>query len=161
MNTNQKGSIAEAAIALEAVKLGLEVLFPMGEGRRYDLVIDTGPRLLRVQCKWGRRQGDVIVVSTRTCRSTPRGYVRTTYTSDEIEGFGVYCPDYHQCLWLPIADFAGLTDVHLRTAPARNNQKQLVRWAADYPFGAVVQLGERLHGMQEAAGSSPASSIRS
>jgi hypothetical protein len=31
--------------------------------------------------------------------------------------------------------------------------------AADYRLGAIAQLGERLHGMQEVAGSSPASSI--
>jgi hypothetical protein len=30
--------------------------------------------------------------------------------------------------------------------------------AADHALGAIAQLGERLHGMQEVAGSSPASS---
>jgi hypothetical protein len=73
-----KEAIAEMAIAAEAVKLGFVVLRPLVEGRRYDLVIDTGPELLRVQCKWARLKGAVIVVHLSTCRHTPDGDVRST-----------------------------------------------------------------------------------
>src|SRR5919197_540951 len=45
-STTTKGAIAEAVITAEAVKLGFVVLRPFPEGRRYDVVIDTGPRLL-------------------------------------------------------------------------------------------------------------------
>jgi len=65
---------------------------PLIEGRRYDFVIDTNRTLLLAQVKWGRRLGDVIVVNTRTCRSTPSGYVRTTYSADEIDGFARLLP---------------------------------------------------------------------
>jgi hypothetical protein len=41
--TTWKGAIAEAAITAVAVELGFVVLRPLVEGRRYDLVIDTGP----------------------------------------------------------------------------------------------------------------------
>jgi hypothetical protein len=44
-----KGAIAEAAITMAAAELGFVVLRPLIEGRRYDLVVDTGPQLLRVQ----------------------------------------------------------------------------------------------------------------
>jgi hypothetical protein len=85
-----KGAIAEAAITAAAVELGFVVLRPFPEGRRYDLVIDTGPALLRVQCKWGRLKDAVIVVTLATCRLTPReGYVRTSYTSDDVDGIAV------------------------------------------------------------------------
>ena len=49
-----KGAIAEMAIQKAAVELGYVVLRPLVEGRRYDLVIDTGPDLHRVQCNWQR-----------------------------------------------------------------------------------------------------------
>ena len=50
--------------------------------------------------------------------------------------------------------------VQLRTEPARNGQRAALNWAADYELpGAIAQLGERLSGTQEVAGSSPASSI--
>src|SRR5690242_7410881 len=35
----------------EFLKAGFPVLLPFGENRRYDMVVDVGGRLLRVQCK--------------------------------------------------------------------------------------------------------------
>lgn len=161
LTPSRKGAIAEAAVELECAKLGLEVLRPASEGRRYDLVIDNEHRLLRTQVKWARHQGDVICVNTRTSRHTPNGYVRTIYTAAEIDGFAAYCEVTGECYWLPIDEFAGQSQVLLRLAPTLNGQRGSIRWACDYPFGAVVQLEERLHGMQEVAGSSPASSTES
>ena len=160
ITSSQKGAIAEAVIAAEAIALGIEVLRPMNGGSRYDLAFDFGAGpLVRVQCKWGRVVGDVIVARTGTCRHTPaRGYVRTTYTADEIDAVAVYCGELKRCFYVPIDVVTGKADLHLRLAPARNNQRIGVTLAADYEFGAIAQLGERLHGMQEVAGSSPASS---
>ena len=47
LSTNQKGAIAEAKITSAALDLGIVVLRPLIEGRRYDLVFDVGDRLLR------------------------------------------------------------------------------------------------------------------
>jgi hypothetical protein len=44
-----KGAIAECAIAAAAVELGIFVLRPVVEGRRYDLLFDVDHRLYRVQ----------------------------------------------------------------------------------------------------------------
>ena len=63
MKSSDKGAIAETAITAVAVELGVFVLRPLQEGRRYDLMFDLdGRRLLRVQCKWGRLNGDIVVV---------------------------------------------------------------------------------------------------
>jgi hypothetical protein len=48
LSPTQKGNIAEAAITAEAVRRGIDVLRPVVEGYRYDLVLDVGERLLRV-----------------------------------------------------------------------------------------------------------------
>jgi PD-(D/E)XK nuclease superfamily protein len=156
--TTQKGAIAEAAIALEATRLGFVVSRPMTEGRRYDLIVDTGPRLLRVQCKWGRRQGNVVVVKLSTQRLTPAGYVQTTYQADEIDGIAVYCQEVEECYFLPISRVAGQRGLHLRLVPAVNHQELAINWAADYRFGAIAQLGERRAGSAKVVGSSPTSS---
>ena len=49
LTTDQKGNIAEAAIVLEAIKLGIDVYRPVGEGGRYDMLFDLGSRFMRVQ----------------------------------------------------------------------------------------------------------------
>jgi PD-(D/E)XK endonuclease len=63
LTTNQKGAIAETAIAAAATKLGIRVLRPLDEGGRYDLVFDVAGALLKVQCKWAARKGGVIVLN--------------------------------------------------------------------------------------------------
>src|SRR5579875_1925012 len=46
-----------------------------------------------------------------------------------------------------------------RLTPPRNGRRSCITLAEEFSFdGAIAQLGERLHGMQEVAGSSPASS---
>ena len=159
--TTWKGAVAEAAIALEATRHGIYVLRPTMEGRRYDLVFDVDHRFWRVQCKWAQVRNDVVVLPTRTCRHTPNGYVRTTYNAAEIDLLAAYCGDLDRCYLVPVRDVAGQSMLHLRLAPARNNQVVGVKFAADYEFsGAIAQLGERVTGSHEVAGSSPASSTK-
>ena len=93
--------------------------------------------------------------------------MRTHYTADEIDAFGLYSAELKRCFLLPIKRFEGASYVHLRLAQARSNQQIGVNVADEYDLakmvrdlGAIAQLGERLHGMQEVAGSSPASSTR-
>ena len=159
LTNGRKGAIAEAYITATALDLGINVLRPLAEGGRYDLILDFGGgRLERVQCKWGRLSGDVIVARTGTCRHTPRGYVRGTYTEDEVDAVAIWCAAIRRCFYLPISMVAGKFDVHLRLSPAKNNQRVGVTMADDHELGAIAQLGERLRGTQEVAGSSPASS---
>jgi hypothetical protein len=53
-----EGRQIDAEIMLALHEAGHELLVPFGENTRYDLAIDDGSRLARVQCKTGRlRQG--------------------------------------------------------------------------------------------------------
>jgi hypothetical protein len=159
MTPSMKGAIAEAVIAAEAVKAGVGVLRPIVEGLRYDLVFDLGGALVRVQCKSGRVVRDVVVIGTRTCRHTPNGYVRSSYTASEIDAVAVFCAALNTCYFLPIEEISGHSTVHLRLRAAANNQRIAVRYAAEFEFhGAIAQLGERLTGSQEVGGSNPPSS---
>jgi prevent-host-death family protein len=157
---NHKGNVAELAIATEAARLGLSVLKPLTEHERYDLVLGTAGRLLRVQCKWASRQGDVITVRLKSSYHSPtRGYVTATYDDSEVDAIAVYCGDLARCYLLPISLVAGRGAVTLRLSPARNNQRAALNLAAEYEFsGAVAQLEERVAGSDEVRGSSPLSS---
>jgi prevent-host-death family protein len=160
-NPNHKGAIAEAVIAAEAIKLGLRVLKPAIEHEPYDLAFDLGGRLLRVQCKWAQRKGAVVYVHTARCRTTGRGFVRSTYLENEIDAIAVYCQDLDRCYLLPAIVAAGTQAIHLRLQVPRNRQRAAINWAADYELqGAIAQLEERLSGTQKVAGSSPASSTQ-
>jgi prevent-host-death family protein len=155
---NHKGNVAELAIATEAARLGLSVLKPLTEHERYDLILGIGSRLLRVQCKWASRTGDVIGVNLTRSRRGPDGFVRRNYSAGEIDAVGVYCGDLDSCFLLPIELVAGRWAIQLRLVPARNGQRAALHFADQYRLGAVAQLAERRHGMAEVRGSIPLSS---
>lgn len=157
-NPNHKGNVAELAIAKEAASLGLSVLKPLTEHERYDLAFDLGSRILRVQCKWANHTDGVIRIRVSRSRTSRRGYVRSTYRTDEIDALAAYCGDLDRCYLLPVSMVAGKHLVHLRTSATRNNQKASVNFAAEYELGAVAQLEERRYGIPKVTGSSPVSS---
>jgi predicted RNA-binding Zn-ribbon protein involved in translation (DUF1610 family) len=70
LTTDQKGAIAEAEIVAAVIRLGIGVYKPVSDGERCDLIFECDRRLLRVQCKWAPRHGDVVVVRCRSCRRT-------------------------------------------------------------------------------------------
>ncbi len=160
-DSNHKGNVAEAAIAAAAVKLGIEVRRPQLEHGRYDLVFEVGSRFLRIQCKWAglKRDGSVVHAQLAASRHTPAGYVRSTYSDDEIDAVAPYCEELDECYLLPVDLVAGKHALHLRLTFPRNGQRAALNWAADFELsGAIAQLGERRRGTAEVAGSSPASS---
>lgn len=140
-STNQKGAIAEQAIALAAAKLEIPMAWPSLHAR-YDLILDLGSKLLRVQCKYARCKRGVIVVNVRGSWLSPtRGYVLSNYGPEEVDAIGVFCPDTDACYLVPIEIVDGRSVLHLRTVPAANGQRASVHSAADYAFpGAVAQL---------------------
>jgi hypothetical protein len=157
-DTNHKGAVAEAFVAAQAIRAGYRVLRPLDDGGRYDLVFDDGRDLLRVQCKWAVKAGDVVQIRSYTSRRCADGQKRSPYLAGEIDLLAAYCAELDKVYVIPGDVAAGRFTFHLRLAPARNNQEEAILWAADHELGAIAQLGERLHGMQEVAGSSPASS---
>ena len=155
LTPDQKGGIAELAIAAKASMLGIVVSRPMAEGSRYDLVFDMGGPLMRVQCKWATRIGETINVNCRTSRRDGTGHVRSTYSAEEVDAIAAYCLPLDECWLIPIVDVAGRKALRLRLNPAKNNQRAGVTIAEPYRLGAIAQLEERRHGMAEVGGSSP------
>ncbi len=142
-DTNAKGAIAEQAIVLEAMKIGIPVLRPVGEHARADLAFDLAGRLYRVQVKWGRlsREEDLVIVQLLTSRCTPKGYIRRAYTEEDVDLLAVYCGELDRSFLLPVGLIAGMGQICLRLTPARNSQRACVNLADDFEFeGAVAQL---------------------
>ena len=168
LTSDQKGAIAETAVVHAAAKLGIDVYRPVMDGTRCDFVLDIDGRLLRVQCKWANRVGDVIAVRCYSSRRSASGFVKRPYTPSEVDALVAYCPELDRCYYLPLENFPGRVQIQLRLARAKNNQRSGIHWAEDYELaarlcrpGAVAQLGERVTGSHEVRGSIPLGSIDS
>jgi len=134
LTTDQKGTVAETAIVFAAVKLGIDLYRPIGEGGRYDMVFDIGQRLLRVQCKYAPLKDDVVLIRCRRARRTADGLLQRGYTAEEIDAFAAYCPDLDRSFFLPIERCRRRLAIQLRVSPPRNNQGTDIEWADDFDF---------------------------
>jgi hypothetical protein len=128
-----KGDRSVLAIMFALSEAGYDLLVPFGENTRYDLVIDDGTRLSRVQCKTGRLRGGAVtfnMCSTYAHHPNPR-VIRRAYQG-EVDYFGVFCVENRGTYLIPIAELPLRREGRLRVDPPRNNQRRRIRFASDF-----------------------------
>jgi hypothetical protein len=133
------GGRTTLASMLALYQAGYDVLLPFGENTRYDLVIDDGRRLARVQCKTGRlRRGAVrfAVCSHYGHHAAPQDRSRDYH--GQVEYFSVHCPETDGVYLVPIGDLPMRRQGALRVLPATNGQRSRIRAAHDYEIGRVA-----------------------
>jgi hypothetical protein len=136
LTTDQKGAIAESAIVHAAIKFGADVYKPLTDGGRYDLILGLGSKLVRVQCKWAPRDGDVVLIRCYSCRRAREGLRKRCYTSAEVDVIAAYCPEVDRCFLVSADRFDGHVQLMLRLTPSLNNQSAGINWADDFDFEA-------------------------
>jgi hypothetical protein len=138
------GDRTTLAVMLALRDQGFAVLVPFGENTRYDLVIDDGQSLGRVQCKTGRLRAGVIQFKTSSSyahHSNPAARARDYL--GQIDFFAVHCPETGGVYLIHIDDIPLRWQGSLRVEPSRNGQKKRIRTAADFLIGMVsVARGE-------------------
>jgi hypothetical protein len=132
------GDRSTLAIMLALSQAGYTVLLPFGENTRYDLVIDDGASLARVQCKTGRlRQGAVTFATCSSYAHHPNPKMIARSYRGEIDLFAVYCAAIGGVYLVPAENVALGRRASLRVFPPQNNQFNRVRFAADYEIAQV------------------------
>ncbi|MFN7950010.1 MAG: group I intron-associated PD-(D/E)XK endonuclease [Blastocatellia bacterium] len=139
-HTTGKGNLSESKVLTAYIEAGFLVSLPFGGGAPYDLVVDTGERLLKVQVKTGRlRNGCVLFAAQRI--SGHHGTKRRRYEESEFDVYAVYCPDNDRVYVIP--RLGDLAEGRLRVSHTRNNQKQNIRWAGEFEFEAYLKNAGR------------------
>ena len=141
LTSDQKGAVAELAIANEAARCGIGVLRPLTDGHPYDLIFE--------------------VAAVRCRRIAGGGVSRTTYSTDEVDDVAAYCAELDRCFAVPITKFGESGGLYLRLSEPRNGQKAGLHFADEHRIGAIAQLEERSAGSRQVGGSSPPSSTPS
>jgi len=138
LTTDQKGAIAELAIAHAAAVLGIGVFKPLTDGERYDLIFDLRPQLLRVQCKTAVSRRSVLAIPCYSARRSRDGLVKRSYSPLEIDAIAAYSIDLDRCFFVPVDEIPGRTCLQLRLEPCRNNQHIGVNWAEEFDFDGRI-----------------------
>lgn len=129
-NTKRVGDISELRVMHDLVRAGYLVSIPFGEDHRYDIVIEKDGVLSRVQVKTGRLRKGVVIFNCSSSHAHRGGPSYRMYT-DEIDFFGVYCPQLDSTYLIPIAEVPVSLGM-LRVEPAKNGQWRKLRWAERY-----------------------------
>lgn len=132
ITTNMKGQLAVSKAELRAFELGYLPSRPLFDAR-YDLVIDDGKKLSRLQIKYAdgkptNTDGAVVV----RLEYTDRRKNSYTYQNDEVDGLVVYIPKIDKLCLLPKSVFINKKKISIRIGKSKNNQKKGVIAAEDY-----------------------------
>ena len=84
LKTKEKGELAELAFLHKAASLGFGVAQPHGDSERYDFILDSGERFLRVQVK------SIFGLVEEIYRARCTHGDKILYTADEIDFLAVY-----------------------------------------------------------------------
>jgi len=140
MNTRQKAEIAQLKVELRAAEKGW-ITSRTNEGSRYDVVLDDGKKLFRVQVKYGGYEGGhatgAVIVDLRKYQGDDRNRQvkrskRKLYSKSEIDCLLVYLPQVDKVCWIKADMFDSKTEVTLRFKPPKNGQKKGVNLVEDF-----------------------------
>jgi PD-(D/E)XK nuclease superfamily protein len=135
-HTMKTGTISEQACVTHLLQVGYNVLLPVGQMHRYDLVIeDADGQLWKVQVKTGRltREGATVTYSnvSQTYHYNgvgDRGGTRRQSYIGQVDYFAIYAEELQKVYLIPTTHATGV----LRLKATKNNQEKLVRRAKDY-----------------------------
>ena len=133
MDTNLKGTITELKCKTYFLELGYMVSTPDSPAR-YDFILDTGEKLLKIQVKTSKIEEDKFTFETCSSHITRNGTSRRSY-SDEIDYFCTWFEN--ECYLIPIKE-CGQSGKSLRIAPTKNGQVKNICFAKDYVAKEVL-----------------------
>ena len=130
------GNEAEGFVLGHYIKAGLRVCIPFGTGAPYDLAVDTGRRIVKVQVKTATYENGCVRCNTRR-RNAGDHRIMRRYEENEVDYFAIYCPQLGQLFGIPFPD-AKIT-ASLRIEPTGNSQEKYIRWARDYSWEKHIE----------------------
>ena len=151
--TTYRGDVAELMAASELVRRGYVVSRPMTNGAAYDLLVDTGISIQKVQVKraWRHKNGTIRV--NLSSSKYHRGRTKVLYAglvdclmAIECESAGFY---------VFYGDVLNRTELALRDSPTKNNQQKRTRIASAH---SIDHLFPNLHDLVGGEGFEPTTS---
>ncbi|MGW1498955.1 group I intron-associated PD-(D/E)XK endonuclease [Streptomyces mirabilis] len=130
LSPKARGELTEAIVLAKLIEYGYSVSMPFGDNRRYDMIVDDGRRLHRIQVKTARDGRSPGTIEFNTASVHPISGKKSRYDG-QIEAFIAYHPGSHEFYCVPVDDCRGNVFL-LRTGPTKNSQISGTRPADPY-----------------------------
>lgn len=141
-STQQKGLKTELLCLQDCINLGFQCSIPFGDSSKYDILVDVGSRILRVQCKSSRWAKNTVqpevAFDINTCRQTTNTQktTRHKYSNEEIDYF--YTNFNQQGYLVSIEEANGVSFRWRYTYPS-TGQKSGIHLASEYEIEEVLK----------------------
>ncbi len=135
MKKFELGNQSEAIVLSGYLKAGFTVSVPFGSGASYDLLVDTGTNIFKVQVKtaWISKG----VIKYKCHRRQPKGETPRLYNENEVDYIVIYCPN-NDCLYgIHIKNHPNFG--WLRLLPSKNGQSKRIRWAKEFDWEKHIE----------------------
>lgn len=141
LTRKRRGEMAEAAFLHKASRMGFGVSKPWGDSEPYDLIVDSGTRLWRVQVKSAARGSDQGGYAFRASGSN----TKKTYSLEEIDVLVAYIVPEDLWYVVPVTVFRKIKGIKLYPVPRRRRSKyevyregwQLLSEVGEWPGAAL------------------------
>lgn len=131
LTSKQKGNLTELQCLTSFYENGCHVSIPFGENSRYDMIVDVGGKLIRVQVKTSslkKTKSRAIEFSCRSSHVNRSGVKNVKYTKEEIDYFATYRSG--KCYLIPINECSVAKT--LRLEPYEDGRIKGISFASDY-----------------------------
>ncbi|MDN3018480.1 group I intron-associated PD-(D/E)XK endonuclease [Paenibacillus sp. BSR1-1] len=130
-HTKDKGDLGVLKAQVDLFEKGYMILLPQTEHAPFDLVIYKNQTFKRVQVKYRElNKKGILEVRFRSSYSTSNGIVNKKVDKNQIDIYGIYCPQTDECYYFDPKTFKN--SFSLRVETPKNNQMQNVKFAKDY-----------------------------
>ena len=138
LSSHFKGEITEQQVAIEFLKLGLQVCKPLVQSSKYDFVVDIENKLYKIQVKTStpKEENSYIEFATSTSHTNTRGTLNLTYSENDVDFFFFFYNN--ECYLIPFSH-CGKRAQRLRLVPTKNGQTTGIKFAKDYHLKDIVK----------------------
>jgi hypothetical protein len=145
MKKFELGNHSESIVLAAYLQEGFTVSLPFGSGASYDLLVDTGSNIFKIQVKtaWISKG----VLKYKSLRRQPKSETRIPYKVGEVDYLAIYCPANDSLYGIHIKNHP--TGGWLRLEPVKNGQSKFIRWAVDYAWEKHIEELKTEYARQE------------
>lgn len=137
LSTHFIGEITEQQVAIEFLKLGIQVSKPLVQSSKYDFIVDINDKLYKIQVKTGTLKEDsYIEFATSTSHTNTKGTINLNYCAKDVDFFATMYNG--QCYLVPFS-VCGKRCQRLRIKPTKNHQVVGITFAKDYKLEEVIR----------------------
>lgn len=132
----QHGISTELKSILFFNEKGYIVSIPYGNAGRYDLLVDTGKKILKIQCKTASKNanGSYTVCTSNTSMKS-QGNIRKYYTKDQIDFIMTFIEN--EAVFIPVELIEKTASKVFRAELPKNGNTKNCNMIQDYSFDKI------------------------